>query len=188
MSNSVQPHRQQPTRLLRPWDSPGKNTEVGCHFLLQCMKVKSEREVAQSCYFTVNVVFLVWKYYVKRFTIMYKKECSAKYPLCPLKTSCVLSRLTTNHSPLTILKGRMQGTLLIVWRSPLFQCMWIRPHRKGEFGCWFVYSSLIPNHELEHVCALRHSKSRCFLCPCGAGSLQHCSKCGARPQNHQSGY
>ena len=43
------PHRWQPTRLLRPWDSPGKNTGVGCHFLLQCMKVKSEREVAQSC-------------------------------------------------------------------------------------------------------------------------------------------
>ena len=42
-------HRWQPTRLPRPWDSPGKNTGVGCHFLLQCMKVKSEREVAQSC-------------------------------------------------------------------------------------------------------------------------------------------
>ena len=40
MSNSVQPHRRQPTRLPRPWDSPGKNTGVGCHFLLQCMKVK----------------------------------------------------------------------------------------------------------------------------------------------------
>jgi len=39
----------QPTRLTRPWDSPGKNTGVGCHFLLQCMKVKSESEVAQSC-------------------------------------------------------------------------------------------------------------------------------------------
>ena len=38
-----------PTRLLRPWDSPGKNTGVGCHFLLQSMKVKSESEVAQSC-------------------------------------------------------------------------------------------------------------------------------------------
>ena len=43
------PHRWQPTRLPRPWDSPGKNTGVGCHFLLQCMKVKSESEVAQSC-------------------------------------------------------------------------------------------------------------------------------------------
>ena len=49
MSNSVRPHRRQPTRLHRPWDSPGKDTGVGCHFLLQCMKVKSESEVAQSC-------------------------------------------------------------------------------------------------------------------------------------------
>ena len=42
-------HRGQPTRLPRPWNSPGKNTGVGCHFLLQCMKVKSESEVAQWC-------------------------------------------------------------------------------------------------------------------------------------------
>ena len=49
MSNSVWPHRRQPTRLPHPWDFPGKNTGVGCHFLLQCMKVKSESEVAQSC-------------------------------------------------------------------------------------------------------------------------------------------
>ena len=45
MSDSVQPQRWQPTR---PWGSPGKNTGVGCHFLLQCMKVKSASEVAQS--------------------------------------------------------------------------------------------------------------------------------------------
>ena len=44
----LQPHRRQPTRLPRPWDSPVKNTGVGCHFLLQCMKVKSESEVTQS--------------------------------------------------------------------------------------------------------------------------------------------
>ena len=52
MSDSVRPHRRPPTRLLRPWDSPGKKilqpTGVGCHFPLQCMKVKSESEVAQS--------------------------------------------------------------------------------------------------------------------------------------------
>ena len=48
VSVSVRPHRRQPTRLPRPWDSPGKNTGVGCHFLLQCTKVKSESEVAQS--------------------------------------------------------------------------------------------------------------------------------------------
>ena len=49
MSDSVWPHRQKPTRLPRPWDSPGKKTGVACHFLLQRMKVKSEREVTQSC-------------------------------------------------------------------------------------------------------------------------------------------
>ena len=49
LSDSVRPHRRQPTRLPRPWDSPDKNTGVGCHFLLQCMKVKSESEVTQSC-------------------------------------------------------------------------------------------------------------------------------------------
>ena len=51
MSDSVRPHRWQPTRLPHPWDSPGKNAGVGCHFLLQCMKVKieSESEIAQLC-------------------------------------------------------------------------------------------------------------------------------------------
>ena len=51
VSDSVRPHRRQPTRLPHSWDSPGKNTGVTCHFLLQCMEVKSEneREVAQSC-------------------------------------------------------------------------------------------------------------------------------------------
>ena len=49
LSDSVRPQRWQPTRLPHPWDSPGKNTGVGCHCLLQCMKVKSESEVAQLC-------------------------------------------------------------------------------------------------------------------------------------------
>ena len=49
MSDSVKPHGRQPTRLPRPWDSPGKNTGVGCHFLLQCIKVKSQSEVTQLC-------------------------------------------------------------------------------------------------------------------------------------------
>ena len=49
MSDSVGPHRWQSTRIPHPWDSPGKNNGVGCHFLLQCIKVKSESEVAQSC-------------------------------------------------------------------------------------------------------------------------------------------
>ena len=45
----MQPHRRQPIRLSCPWDSPGKNIGVGCHFLLQCIKVKIESEVSQSC-------------------------------------------------------------------------------------------------------------------------------------------
>ena len=49
MSDSVRRHRQQPIMFPRPWASPGKNTGVGCHCLLQCMKVKSESEVAQTC-------------------------------------------------------------------------------------------------------------------------------------------
>ena len=49
VSNSVRSHRWQPTRLPHPWDSPGKNTGVDCHFLLQCVKVKSQSEVAGSC-------------------------------------------------------------------------------------------------------------------------------------------
>ena len=49
MSNSARPHRRQPATPHLPWDSPGKNTGVGCYVLLQCMKVKSESEVAQSC-------------------------------------------------------------------------------------------------------------------------------------------
>ena len=49
MSDSLRPHRRKPTRLPSSWDSPGKNTGVGCHFLLQFMKVKSESEITQSC-------------------------------------------------------------------------------------------------------------------------------------------
>ena len=49
MPDSVRPQRRPPTRLPRPWDSPGKNTGVGCYFLLQCMKVKSKSQVTQSC-------------------------------------------------------------------------------------------------------------------------------------------
>ena len=56
VSDSVRPHRWPSTRLPRPWDSPGKYTGVGCHFLLQCMKVKSESGVAQSCLTLSNLM------------------------------------------------------------------------------------------------------------------------------------
>ena len=54
MSDSLWPHRRQPTRLPCPWDSPDKNTGVGCHFLLQCTKVKSESEVASHVWLGVT--------------------------------------------------------------------------------------------------------------------------------------
>ena len=63
VSDSVQPHRRQPARLPGPWDSPGKNTGAGCHFLLQCMKVKSESEVALSCP-TLSDSTVYYNYYV----------------------------------------------------------------------------------------------------------------------------
>ena len=74
---ALRPHRQPPTRLPRPWDSSGKNTGVGCYFLLQCIRVKSEREVTQSCptlsqYFFV-VCFLLKPFLVELLTFTIKR-------------------------------------------------------------------------------------------------------------------
>ena len=70
VSDSVRPQRRQPTRLPRPWDSPGKNTGVGCHFLLQCVKVKSESEVAlahSKCLITITYYCYQSKYHQQQF-------------------------------------------------------------------------------------------------------------------------
>ena len=93
MSDSVQPHRWQPTRLCRPWDSPGKNTGVGCHILLQCMKLKSESEVAQSCP-----------------TLSDPMDCSLPRLLCPWdfsgkSTGVGCHRLLQQISRLSLLEG-----------------------------------------------------------------------------------
>ena len=69
MSDSVRPHRRQPTRLRRPWDSPGKNTGMDCHFLLQCMKVKSENEVTQLCL----IGYLFYTHEIKRHLLLGRK-------------------------------------------------------------------------------------------------------------------
>ena len=60
MSDSVRPHRRQPTRLPSAWDSPGKNTGVGCHFLLQCMKVKSESLSVLSDSLQTHGLYIPW--------------------------------------------------------------------------------------------------------------------------------
>ena len=130
MSNSVQPHRQQPTRLHCPWDSPGKNTGVGCHFLLQCMKVKSESEVAQSC-----------------LTLSDPMDCSLTRLLhpwdfpgkstgvgCHCKTTLAKNKRMSDHKPsfLTIFHGEcfpedhLIGTAEFFSALPFFISRWVQ--------------------------------------------------------------
>ena len=87
-------HRWQPTRLPRPWDSPGKNTGVGYHFPLQCMKVKSESEGAQSCprYLETTVLTLGWDLKCFQNTIILSLLLSSPSPLSPF-TKCSLSEI-----------------------------------------------------------------------------------------------
>ena len=98
----MRPPRRQPTRLPHPWDSPGKNIGVGCHFLLQCMKVKSESEVAQSCptlsdpmdcslsgssvHGVLQARVLEWGAIA-----FYKKKLSSPYPQCVYLLVAVMS-------------------------------------------------------------------------------------------------
>ena len=88
MSDSVRPHRRQPTRLPHPWDSPGKNTGVGCHVLLQCMKVKNESEVAQSypalsetCNFCVSITCTHYSFWSSNYFIF---VCGSLFKLAPV--------------------------------------------------------------------------------------------------------
>ena len=60
MSDSVRPHRRQPTRIPHPWDSPGKNTGVGCHFLLQCMKAKREGKSKEKLLSRIRLLATPW--------------------------------------------------------------------------------------------------------------------------------
>ena len=108
MSDSVRPHRQQPTRLPCPWDSPGKNTGVGCHFLLQCMKVKSESEVAQSCpslsdpmdcSLPGSSVHVIFQARVHGTRLIYNKVETRQIPSIPLPTICIAPPHYQHHSP-----------------------------------------------------------------------------------------
>ena len=115
------PHRRQPTRLPRPWDSPGKNTGVGCHFLLQCMKVKSEREVSQShhpnSYWKHSHKWLKMDTGIRKVSYITKRTCyfrslkglSSQHPfsqrqeeLCPRKCYFQRKSETWSQVPLSI--------------------------------------------------------------------------------------
>ena len=106
MSDFVRPHRWQPTRLPCPWDSPGKNTEVGCHFLLQCMKVKSESEVAQSC----RLLAIPWTaaYQAPPSMGFSKQESWSGVPLSsPLRALKLLNRSIMWHNSTSILNSQL---------------------------------------------------------------------------------
>ena len=91
MSDSVRPQRWQPTRLPHPWDSPGKNTGVGCHFLLQCMKVKSKWEVAQSVHGIFQARVLYW--------VAISSSRGSSQPRDPTCFSCIGRQILYQLSP-----------------------------------------------------------------------------------------
>ena len=131
MSDSVRPHRWQPTRLPRPWDSPGKNTGVGCHFLLQCMKVKSEREVAQSCP-----------------TLRYPMDCSLPgspvhgiFQARVLEWGAIATAAKLLQSCLTVLPHRLQPTRIL--------CPWDSPGKNTGVGCHFLLQCMKVKSESE---------------------------------------
>ena len=133
------PHRWQPTRLRPPWDSPGKNTGVGCHFLLQCMKVKSESEVTQSCPTlcdpmdcslpgsSVHGIFqarvLEWV------AIVFSDNRAWKYIKLKLPK---LERKRNKGNPCAVLVGTQVGTVTMENKSPALHCMEISQKLKLE--------------------------------------------------------
>ena len=132
MSDSVRPHRRQPTRLPHPWDSPGKNTGVGCHFLLQWVTVKTESEVAQSCLtqrpqgLQPTRLLRPWDFPGKstgvqrhREMVKYAQQCNATGPTGPyyvwstrsVLTKVYLSQQLLHQSRNTVLLQNKQTTL-----------------------------------------------------------------------------
>ena len=125
MSNSVRPHRQQPTRLCHPWDSPGKNTGVGCHFLLQCMKVKVK---SFSC---VRLFSTPW-------TVAYQDPPSMGFSRQEYRSGVPLPSLPLDSKEIkpVNLKGDQPWIFTGRWRSSIF-LVWCREttHWKSRW-CW----------------------------------------------------
>ena len=131
MSESVQPHRRQPTRLFPPWDSSGKNTGVRCHFLLQCMKVESESEVTQSCLTlsdpmdcslpgsSIHGIFqarvLEWG------AIAFSWLLVISYSLVPLDSMMVSMLLIVAPGYCTL----SYGSPICYWKWKLLSCVWL---------------------------------------------------------------
>ena len=125
MSDSVWPHRQQPTRLPRPWDSPGKNTGVGCHLLLQCMKVESESEVTQSCLTLRDPMDCsppgssghgIFQARVLEWVLRIKDLVSTYSGGAPCEVDCNLWRWHTSF--FTLIPNRVHWSLNVIYFSP----------------------------------------------------------------------
>ena len=146
VSNSVWPHRRQPTRLLRPLDFPGKSTGMGCNFLLQCMKVKSESEVAQSCLTpsdpmdrslsgsSTHGIFqaralewgaIAFSQPVLRMHVFYFTSCGTLYPgcggkCCSRRIKLIPGEIITVHRTTYVLQLSFTNTELYTSMIPLF--------------------------------------------------------------------
>ena len=144
MSDSVRPHRRQPTRLPRPWDSPGKSTGVGCHFLLQCMEVKSESEVVQLCLTpsdpmdsspqgsSIHGIFqarvLEWELNAKRCLFLTSSK----------KSESLWYKLETNT---TIIRKKKKLSILAHYASAIpFSCLCFRKTKPILPGIFFLFA------------------------------------------------
>ena len=166
----MRPHRRQPTRLPRPWDSPGKNTEVGCQFLLQSMKVKSESEVAQSCP-----------------TLSDPMDCSPPgssthgiFPARVLKWDAIAFFFPSGVQPLVSVMPLWNGFLQLISSADFRQKslmtyfmrketrlgnpIWLQP---SDYNYWTA--SLFPSREKKFI---RSGKSICFPKKCHSWSLK----------------
>ena len=153
MSDSVRPHRRQPTRLPRPWDSPGKNTGMGCHFLLQCMEVKSESEVTQSCP-----------------TLRSPMDCSPPgSSVHGIFQARVLEWVAISFSKVRFeesLKIEYKPSLICVWVVYLTVMLWhilIRVTRKWKKNYVVIFSMKNGFHYLILPKLLKRNKSICIL-------------------------
>ena len=173
MSDSVRPHRWQPTRLCRPWDSPGKNTGVGCHFLLQCMKVKSDSEVAQSCptlcdpmdcsppgssvhriYNLINLEGVLGKSLKESLT--WKREMLNQWAKCDLSHSLVKNTQGITHLPSAC--AYLQKNFLLPPCCPHFKKKATSPIRLST-----PWTPSLPQVEVQEGTGLGCSTHRTFL-------------------------
>ena len=120
MSDSVQPHRRQPTRLPRPWDSPAKNTGVGCHFLLQCKDTWKIMDI-------INIVLktVVRGQHKVETQKKKKKPCSCPKNELPAVSCCLVIQLHLTLWPYGLYPSRLL-------------CPWDTPGKNTGVGCYFL--------------------------------------------------